>query len=106
MILLDKETFADEVLNAEGFVLVDFFGDGCVPCEALLPEIVALSEAYGENVKFTKLNTTKARRLAISQKVLGLPTVTLYKDGQKVCEVTKEEATKASVEDMIKTHVL
>ncbi len=106
MLMLDKDTFADEVLNAEGYVLVDFFGDGCVPCEALLPEIVSLSEMYGENLKFTKLNTSKARRLAISQKVLGLPTVTLYKDGQKVSEVTKEEATKSNVEDMIKTHVL
>ncbi len=106
MILLDKDTFGDEVLQAEGYVLVDFFGDGCVPCEALLPEIVALSEQYGEKVKFTKINTTKARRLAISQRVLGLPTVILYKDGKKVEEVTKEAATKTSVEEMIKSHVL
>ncbi len=106
MILLDKDTFKEEVLETEGYVLVDFFGDGCVPCEALLPEIVALSETYGENLKFTKLNTSKARRLAISQKVLGLPTVTLYKDGVKVQEVTKDGATKTSVEEMIKTHVL
>ncbi len=28
MILLDKDTFGDEVLQAEGYVLVDFFGDG------------------------------------------------------------------------------
>lgn len=84
---------------------MDYFGDGCVPCQALLPDIEALSEAYGEKVKFTKLNTTKARRLAIGQKVLGLPTVILYKDGEKVAEVTKEEATKLSIEEMIKKHI-
>jgi len=99
---VDKDNFQAEVLDAQGLVLVDFFGDGCVPCEALMPDIVALSEQYGKDVKFVKLNTSGARRLAIAQKVLGLPTVTLYKDGQKVAEVTKEEAVKAKIEAMIK----
>lgn len=102
MLQVDKDNFQAEVLDAQGLVLVDFFGDGCVPCEALMPDIVALSEQYGKDVKFVKLNTSGARRLAIAQKVLGLPTVTLYKDGQKVAEVTKEEAVKAKIEAMIK----
>ncbi|MDW7671349.1 MAG: thioredoxin domain-containing protein [Bacillota bacterium] len=106
MLALDKDTFQQEVLEAEGFVLVDYWSDGCEPCKALLPDIEALSEAYGDKVKFTKLNTTGARRLAISQKVLGLPTITLYKDGAKVAEVTKEEATKNSIEKMIQDHAL
>ncbi|MEN1760880.1 thioredoxin TrxA [Anoxynatronum sibiricum] len=106
MLALDKDTFQAEVLEAEGFVLVDYWSDGCEPCKALLPDIEALAETYGDKVKFTKLNTTGARRLAISQKVLGLPTITLYKDGAKVAEVTKEEATKTSIEKMIQDHAL
>jgi len=102
MLQVDKDTFQAEVLDAQGLVLVDFFGDGCVPCEALMPDIEALSEQYGKDVKFVKLNTSGARRLAIAQKVLGLPTVILYKDGQKLSEVTKEEAVKANIEAMIK----
>lgn len=105
MLLLDKENFAAEVLEAKGYVLVDYFGDGCVPCQALMPDVEALSEKYGDKVKFAKLNTSAARRLAISQKVLGLPTLSLYKDGEKIAEVTKEEATKASIEDMIVKNV-
>ncbi|MFV0440605.1 MAG: thioredoxin TrxA [Lachnospirales bacterium] len=105
MILLDKETFDGEVLEAEGLVLVDFFGDGCVPCEALLPDIVALSEVYGDKIKFTKLNTSKARRLAIKQKVLGLPTVAIFKAGEKIAEVTKDDATKDNIEKMINEHL-
>ncbi len=31
MIEVDKNTFQTEVLEAEGYVFVDFFGDGCVP---------------------------------------------------------------------------
>jgi thioredoxin 1 len=105
MFVLDKEIFEEEVLKAEGLVLVDYWSDGCEPCKALLPDIEALSEVYGDKVKFCKLNTTGARRLAISQKVLGLPTIAMYKEGQKIDEVTKDDASKTSIEEMIKKHI-
>lgn len=105
MLAVDKDTFEAEVLQAEGFVLVDYWGDGCEPCKALLPDIEALSEEFEGKVKFTKLNTTQARRLAISQKVLGLPTIVLYKDGAKIAEVTKEDATKAGIKAMIEANI-
>ena len=103
MLQVDKDSFQAEVLDAKGLVLVDFFGDGCVPCQALLPDIEALAQEYGKELKFVKLNTSGARRVAIGQKVLGLPTVTIYKDGQKLSELTKDEAVKANIEAMIKT---
>ncbi|MGE5627947.1 MAG: thioredoxin TrxA [Solirubrobacterales bacterium] len=105
MLIVDKDTFNPEVLEVEGYVLVDYFGDGCIPCQALLPDIEELSEKYKDKVKFCKFNTTKARRLAISQKVLGLPTITLYKNGEKVEEVIKDDATKANIDAMIARHV-
>ncbi|WP_312516677.1 thioredoxin TrxA [Anaerospora sp.] len=104
MLVVDKETFEPEVLKAEGTVLVDFFGDGCVPCQALLPHIEALEKNYGDTIKFTKLNTTAARRLAIGQKILGLPVIAIYKGGTKVDELVKEEATAENVEQMLKKY--
>ena len=86
MIALEKDTFDPEVLEAEGYVLVDFWSQGCEPCKALLPDIERFSEMYGENIKFCKFDTTKARRVAIKQKVLGLPTIAIYKDGAKIDE--------------------
>ncbi len=83
MIDVDKTTFEEEVLKAEGYVFVDFYGDGCVPCQALMPKVHEFADTYGDKLKFTSLNTTKARRLAISQKVLGLPVMAIYKDGEK-----------------------
>lgn len=105
MLLLDKETFEPEVLKAEGYVLVDFFGDGCAPCEALMPHVMALSEKYGDKLKFTKLNTSKARRLAIGQKILGLPVIAVYKDGEKVEELIKDDATPENVEAMVQKYI-
>lgn len=104
MIDLTKENFEDEVLKAEGYVLVDFYGDGCVPCTALMPYIHGFEEVYGEKMKFCSLNTTKARRLAISQKVLGLPVIAVYKGGEMIDSRVKEDATPDSCEEMIKAY--
>lgn len=102
MISIDKDTFEAEVLEEKGYILVDFWSDGCEPCKALMPDVEALEAQYGNSIKFTKLNTTQARRLAIKEKVLGLPTISIYKDGAKIDEVTKEAANKANIEAMIK----
>ena len=99
MIELTKETFEDEVLKAEGTVLVDFYGDGCVPCQALMPHVHAMEDTYGKDIKFTALNTTKARRPAIGQKIA------LYKGGEKIAECVKDDATVENIEAMIKAHL-
>ena len=105
MLELDKTNFETEVLQSKGYMLVDFFGDGCAPCEALMPHVVELSEKYGDKLKFVKLNTTKARRVAIGQKVLGLPVIAIYKDGEKVEELIKEDASPENIEAMIQKYI-
>ena len=105
MVELDKTNFEEEVLNAEGYVFVDFYGDGCIPCQALMPKIHEFADVYGDKLKFTALNTTKARRLAISQKILGLPVMAVYKDGEKLEEVVKDDATVENIEAMIKKYI-
>ena len=105
MLDVDKNTFEEEVLKADGYVFVDFYGDGCVPCQALMPHVHAMEDTYGKDIKFTALNTTKARRLAIAQKVLGLPVMAIYKDGEKVEELVKDDCTEESIEAMIKKYI-
>jgi len=101
LLAVDKETFQAEVKEAQGFVLVDFWSESCESCKALMPDIEALAEKYGSQIKFTKLDVAKARRLAIGEQVLGLPTIVLYKDGQKISEVIKDDATMSNIEAMI-----
>ena len=105
MLEVDKNTFEEEVLKADGYVFVDYFGDGCVPCQALLPFVHSLADKYGDKLKFTQLNTTKARRLAISQKILGLPVMAIYKNGEKVEELVKDQATEENIEAMGKKYI-
>jgi len=105
VLVLDKNTFQTEVLERQGFVLVDYWSDGCEPCKALMPSVEELAGKYEGKVIFAKLNTMKARRLAISQKVLGLPVIILYKDGQKIDELIKDNATKVNIDTMLQSYV-
>ena len=55
MLEVNKDNFESEVLKAEGLVLVDFWGEGCEPCKALMPEFEMLAEAYSGKVTFAKI---------------------------------------------------
>ena len=91
--------------KAEGTVVVDFYGDGCVPCQALMPHVHALADQYGDKLKFAALNTSKARRVAIGQKVTGLPVIAIYQNGEKVEELVKDDATADAVKAMVEKYV-
>ncbi len=101
MIEVHKENFEAEVLQAEGLVLVDFWGPKCEKCLAVMPDVEALAEKYGDKVKFCKLDTSGNRRLAISQKVLGLPVIAFYRNGEKIDELAKDDVTKENIEAKI-----
>jgi len=88
MLELNKDNFDDEVLNyTEKPVFVDFWGD----------------HKYEDKIKFASLNISSARRLAIGQKVLGLPTMIIYKNGEKISTVTPDKISNLEdVENFIK----
>ena len=90
MIELNKDNFDKEVLEAEGIVFVDFWSEKCEPCMALMPEVVAFAEKNAGKAKFCKLDTAGNRRLAMAQKVMGLPTLVFYKNGEKLFSFDKD----------------
>lgn len=104
MLELNKDNFDEEVINyTEKPVFVDFWGDKCEICKELMPGVHDLEEKYGDKIKFASLNITTARRLAIGQKVLGLPTMIIYRNGEKLATITPDKiSTLDDVENFIK----
>ncbi len=81
---VSADTFEKEVVQSDIPVLVDFWGPQCVPCLALMPQVERLGEKFGEKLKITKVDASQNRRLCLNLKVLGLPTILIYKDGKEV----------------------
>lgn len=100
MVEVHKDNFDAEVLEAEGVIFVDFWSPKCESCIALLPDIEALAAKYEGKAKFCKLDTAGNRRLAIAQKVMGLPTFVFYKGGEKVAVFDKDTIESGGMEQV------
>ena len=87
---LHKENFDSEVINSSGLMLVDFWSESCEECAELMPEIENLEDEFKNNVVFGKVDIKGNRRLAIREKVMGLPSVLIYKDGKQLTSFSKE----------------
>ena len=78
---LTNDTYEQEVMQAEGTVLVDFFADWCGPCKMQGPIVEQLSEERTD-VKFCKLNVDNAVAIAMSLGITSIPTIMVVKNGE------------------------
>lgn len=98
MIEVNKDNFETEVLQADGVIMVDWWGPKCELCLDLMPSVEELAGKYQGRIKVCTVNTSGNRRLAISQKVLGLPAILFYKNGEKIDELSGQEITPEDIE--------
>lgn len=80
---LTKENFKEEVLESNVPVLVDFWATWCGPCQMVGPVI---EEIAGEvtDAKICKVDVDAQPELAREYRVMSIPTLMVFKDGQAV----------------------
>ncbi len=76
--------FEDEVLKADGPVVVDFWAEWCGPCKALSPVIDEVAEELQDKVKIVKVNIDDSPDTPTRYGVRGIPTLMIFKDGQVI----------------------
>jgi thioredoxin 1 len=80
----DPATFATEVLQSTVPVVVDFWAEWCGPCRMVTPELEKLAEAHGGALKVVKVDVDANPTIAGQYGIQGIPTISLFRDGQVV----------------------
>ncbi len=80
-------TWDAEVIGAGGVVLVDFWAVWCGPCRMVAPTVEELAKEYEGKIKVVKLNTDENPDIASKYKIMGIPTLMFFKDGNKVDQI-------------------
>jgi len=97
-------TFASEVTEAKGLVMVDFWAEWCGPCRAIAPTLEALASEYEGKVKVTKLDVDSNQATAAKFNVRSIPMIAFFKDGQHIDTIVGA-VPRPAFEAKIKQHL-
>jgi thioredoxin 1 len=76
-----------EVLGEQGLVMIDFWAAWCGPCRMISPTVEELAKEYSGRVKVMKLNTDENSEIASRYKIMGIPTIMFFKNGDKLDQI-------------------
>lgn len=97
-------SFDQEVLNADGPVLVDYWAEWCGPCKMIAPLIDEIADEYGGRLKVAKMDIDSNMATPQQYSIRGIPTLMIFRDGKvqatKVGALTKGQL-KAFVEEVV-----
>jgi len=81
---LRAEDFVNEVLEGAAPVLVDFYAEWCGPCKMMAPILDEVADALQGKVLIFKMNVDEAQEIASQFRIMSIPTLLLFKNGQVV----------------------
>ena len=98
--IITNENYAQEVLNSDKPVLLDFWAPWCAPCRMVLPIV---EEIAGErsDIKVGKVNVDEQMALARQFKVMSIPTLVVMRNGQ-VAKKTTGALSKDEILELLK----
>jgi thioredoxin 1 len=84
---IQEAAFDAKVRNAALPVVVDFYGQGCPPCDKLAPIFEQVAGEFDGRASFVKIDVGDASSVAAEFGIFGVPTVLFFKEGRPVDKV-------------------
>ncbi|NPV70632.1 MAG: thioredoxin [Firmicutes bacterium] len=102
---LTDANFADQVTNATGAVLVDFWAPWCGPCRMVAPVVEAVASEYAGKLRVGKLNVDENGTTASKFGIMSIPTLMFFKDGKQVHRIVgfvQKNELKEKIDNLVK----
>jgi thioredoxin len=96
------KTFQELVLSASSgkAVLVDFWAQWCPPCHMLSPVLDEIAAELSDKLIIVKVNVDENPETAQRYRILAMPTLTVFRDGEVISQVVGARPKRRLLADL------
>src|SRR5205823_15031584 len=98
--VVSDQNFETEVIKADVPVLVDFWAVWCGPCRMVAPVVEAIAAEQEGKLKVVKLDVDANQDAATRYRVMSIPTLILFKNGQAAERLVGFRQKQAVIRDL------
>lgn len=77
-------SFEELLKNSDVPVLVDFYATWCGPCQMMVPILEEANKEFNQQIQVVKIDSDKYPELASKYRIMALPTLMLFKNGEPI----------------------
>ena len=99
-VTISDDPFATEVLQSEKPVLVDFWATWCGPCKMVAPVLEEIAGEHADKITVAKLDIDANPQAARDFKVMSIPTMILFQNGEPVKTIVGAKGKAALLRDL------
>ena len=94
------ETFETEVLMNSKPVIVDYWAEWCGPCRQVAPVLEEIANEHGDKIDVVKLNIDENPAVSQRYKIMAIPTMSVFKDGEVVKQIVGAKPKAALLREL------
>lgn len=77
----------DEAVRKHPLLVIDCWAEWCAPCRMVAPVVEELARDYQGRIAFGKLNVDRNQSLAMKYRIMSIPILLIFKDGQLIDQI-------------------
>ena len=104
MAKIATNTTFEELLQDSRLVIVDFWATWCGPCRMLSPLLDEVEEEMADKIVVVKVNVDDADEVAAQFRIMNIPTLLFFKNGQ-IVDKTVGAMPKPALEERINANL-